>query len=92
MSAVVLCAKGSHALGFLRSSRRMLGAATIVQSAHAGSSPIAESYEMPSAWVSYPKHNLKNINEYNEMYKLSIDEPHKFWTNIAQQFEWKGQV
>ncbi len=38
--------------------------------------------------MSYP-YQIKSLEEYNKHYKLSVDEPEKFWGEIANQFVWK---
>ena len=32
---------------------------------------------------------IQSVEEYNEQYQLSIDNPERFWETQAQQFEWK---
>lgn len=36
--------------------------------------------------------HCKGIDEYHRMYKESIEQPHKFWGRIAEQFFWKKPV
>ena len=42
------------------------------------------------------KNNLvpKNFEEYNKLYKQSIDNPELFWNDVAESFIWKksGQM
>ena len=39
------------------------------------------------------KNNLvpKNFEEYNKLYKQSVDNPELFWTNVAESFIWKSK-
>lgn len=32
---------------------------------------------------------IKTMNQYKDMYKKSIDNPEKFWADIASQFHWE---
>lgn len=35
-------------------------------------------------------YHLKNIEDYNQAYKTSIEKPEEFWANIAEQnFKWR---
>jgi len=36
--------------------------------------------------------HCKGMDEYKKMYKESVEEPHKFWGRIAEQFFWKKPV
>jgi len=45
----------------------------------------------PPDRVSVESH-CKGMEEYNRMYKESIEQPHKFWGRIAEQFFWKKPV
>ncbi len=48
-----------------------------------GAEAIAENY----------KHSLlKSKEQYDAMYKRSIDDPEGFWTDVAKEFYWKKQV
>ena len=37
------------------------------------------------------KNNLipKNLEQYNKLYKQSVDNPELFWTDVAESFVWK---
>lgn len=35
-----------------------------------------------------PKYQITSPEEYHEQYKLSVEQPEKFWEGIAQNFEW----
>lgn len=41
----------------------------------------------PSASASANAH-LKNMDEYNAMYKQSIEDPERFWSGVAEDFHW----
>ena len=36
------------------------------------------------------KNNLlpKNLDEYNKLYKESVESPESFWTDVAESFNW----
>lgn len=38
--------------------------------------------------MSYP-YQIKSMEEYQEAYRLSIEQPELFWANIASHFKWK---
>lgn len=38
--------------------------------------------------MSYP-YQIKSLDEYHETYKRSIENPEKFWSDIAEEFSWK---
>ncbi|MFA9213710.1 MAG: acetate--CoA ligase [Candidatus Methylacidiphilales bacterium] len=38
--------------------------------------------------MSYP-HQIKTIEQYNEAYKKSIENPEEFWGEVAENFTWK---
>jgi acetyl-CoA synthetase len=38
--------------------------------------------------MSYP-HQIKSLEQYNEAYKKSIENPEEFWGEIAENFTWK---
>ena len=38
--------------------------------------------------MSYP-HQIKNLEQYNEAYKKSIQNPEEFWGEIADNFTWR---
>jgi acetyl-CoA synthetase len=38
--------------------------------------------------MSYP-YQIKSLEEYKEAYKRSVDDPEKFWKEIAENFAWK---
>ena len=39
------------------------------------------------------KNNLlpKSLEEYNKLYKQSVDNPEVFWTDVAESFIWKSK-
>ena len=34
----------------------------------------------------------KNLEEYNKLYKQSVDNPEVFWNDVAESFIWKKKV
>ena len=38
--------------------------------------------------MSYP-HQIKSLEQYNEAYKKSIENPEEFWGEVAENFTWK---
>jgi acetyl-CoA synthetase len=38
--------------------------------------------------MSYP-YQLKSLEQYKEAYQKSVDEPEAFWSEIAENFEWR---
>ena len=38
---------------------------------------------------AYKDAHVKSMEEYNRMYKKSLDDPESFWGKIAEQFYWK---
>jgi acetyl-CoA synthetase len=38
--------------------------------------------------MSYP-YQLKSLEQYKEVYQKSVDEPEAFWSEIAENFEWR---
>ncbi len=38
--------------------------------------------------MSYP-YQIKNLDDYHEAYKKSIEQPEKFWGAIADNFTWR---
>ena len=38
--------------------------------------------------MSYP-YQIKNLDDYHEAYKKSIEQPEKFWGEIAEHFTWR---
>lgn len=48
-----------------------------------GAEQIAESYKHSS---------LDSREQYDAMYKQSIEDPEGFWSDMAKQFYWKKQV
>ena len=38
--------------------------------------------------MSYP-YQIKSFEEYKEVYQKSVEEPEKFWGEVAENFEWK---
>ena len=54
-----------------------------VQEVQRGAEAIAENY----------KHSvLESREQYDAMYKQSIEDPESFWSGIAKEFYWKKQV
>jgi acetyl-CoA synthetase len=41
--------------------------------------------------MSYP-HQIKSLEQYNEAYKKSIENPEEFWGEIAENFTWKKKM
>lgn len=48
-----------------------------------------ETMPVPKAFLEAREPFLKNVGEYESMYKESIDDPERFWGNIASQFHWE---
>jgi len=40
--------------------------------------------------MSYP-YQIKSLEEYNSAYKKSVEDPEKFWADIAENFTWKNK-
>lgn len=54
-----------------------------VEEVHRGAEAIAENY----------KHSkLESREQYDAMYKRSVEDPEGFWSDIAKEFHWKKQV
>jgi len=48
-----------------------------------------EKVPVPEAFLSSRTPHLSGIDEYNSMYKRSIDDPSGFWGDIAETFHWE---
>ncbi len=61
----------------------LVGLQTAVEEAHRGAESIAENY----------RHSvLESREQYDAMYKRSVEDPEGFWSDIAKEFYWKKQV
>ncbi|MCX6695870.1 MAG: acetate--CoA ligase [Candidatus Altiarchaeota archaeon] len=47
-----------------------------------------EGRKIPPAKSFSEKAHIKSLDEYNRIYKESVENPEKFWTNIANEFYW----
>mmetsp|Transcript_20100 Transcript_20100/g.45501 ORF Transcript_20100/g.45501 Transcript_20100/m.45501 type:complete len:728 (-) Transcript_20100:312-2495(-) len=64
---------------------------TTVRRASIASHDIKPVYDLPDAWAAEGRStNLESIEQYNAMYKKSIEDPAAFWAEIASGFEWRG--
>ena len=41
--------------------------------------------------MSYP-YQIKSIDQYHTAYKKSIEQPEKFWAEVAENFLWKKKM
>ena len=48
-----------------------------------------ETAPVPAAFLEARTPYLKNVGEYEAMYKKSVDDPAGFWGDIASQFHWE---
>lgn len=54
--------------------------------------PLAEESEfLPNVDLSKNAY-VSSIDEYNDLYKKSIDDPQAFWSKIAKQFYWETEA
>jgi acetyl-CoA synthetase len=50
---------------------------------------VPDKVAIPKDWSSHKNH-LSSIEEYQSMYKSSVDDPVGFWRKIAASFVWRG--
>jgi len=48
-----------------------------------------EIYYPGEEYLNSGKHYLQSVDEYEQIYKKSIDSPEEFWADIAKQFHWE---
>ncbi len=41
--------------------------------------------------MSFP-YQIQNFDDYLEQYKISIEQPEKFWGDVAENFTWKKEM
>lgn len=61
----------------------LVGLQTAVEEVHRGAEAIAENYRHSA---------LESREQYDAMYKRSVEDPEGFWGDIAKEFYWKKQV
>ncbi len=61
----------------------LVGLQTAVEEVHRGAEAIAENYRHSA---------LESREQYDAMYKRSVEDPEGFWSDIAKEFYWKKQV
>ncbi len=61
----------------------LVGLQTAVEEVHRGAEAIAENYRHSA---------LESREQYDAMYKRSVEDPEGFWGDIAKEFYWKKQL
>lgn len=50
-----------------------------------------EDVHLPKAWISRSAY-VKSMDDYEKMYRQSIDSPAEFWSDEAKQFHWETPI